>query len=143
LNGCLDENGDRTEPDCGPINELEHWEDYRGVAAQRQCEDANCLCKKPLFNTTLSIASNAAEEYCNVYISSKGLGNDKWEAMANVLANFCAAALNPPKDWWIEVVGVPTFIMKRNITTTNVIPEDNKTSENATKPESSDGEMPS
>jgi hypothetical protein len=133
LNGCLDKDGARTwnVEHCEPINKLDNWEDYRGVAAQRKCEDAECLCKRPRFNTTLAVANKAAEEYCNIFVSSEGLENTNWEEMVNVIATYCAAAQNPPRAWRLEVTGVLMAHMVSNTPTPT--PNPNNTNENGPK----------
>lgn len=58
LNGCLNENGTR-EQDCDSIKKPLSWENYKGIAAERQCLDPECLCRGPNFDISVGVAYNA------------------------------------------------------------------------------------
>ena len=107
LNDCLDQDGNRTEPNCGPDRKWQHWEDYRDVASARGCNNAECLCKQPYFDATFAVAFDAGERYCGMWISYDAQPNEDYEAMQNVLAMYCAAANYPPKEWWLRLTGLP------------------------------------
>lgn len=107
LNGCLNEDGVRNETNCGPARQWEHWEDYRGVAAQRQCSKADCLCKKENFDASFAVAYEAGERYCGMWLSTQALPNEEYEDMQNVFAMYCTGEGFPPKDWWLRIVGNP------------------------------------
>jgi hypothetical protein len=106
LNGCLNENGTRNEPHCEPFYKLDQWEKYQGVAAQRQCETSECLCKPPGFNTSFGVAYQTGVQYCGMFLSTAALKNQEYEDMQNVFATYCASEGYPPKDWILRLVGL-------------------------------------
>lgn len=105
LNGCLDEDGNRTESNCGPTSKPARWEDYRGVAYARQCKTPECLCKSPKFDASFAVAYDAGETYCGMWVSVEALRNQEYEDMQNVFATFCASVGFPPKNWTLRVTG--------------------------------------
>ncbi|KAF2004884.1 hypothetical protein P154DRAFT_21442 [Amniculicola lignicola CBS 123094] len=119
LNGCLDEDGNRTETKCNPINKPEHWEEYRGLAAQRQCTTPECLCKTPDFNATFATLYEAGARYCGMVLSTQALPIPEYDAMQDVLAMYCASVGYPPKSWWLRLVGSPRGSNESNETENN------------------------
>ncbi|KAH7108691.1 hypothetical protein B0J11DRAFT_573894 [Dendryphion nanum] len=134
LNGCLNEDGIRNEQNCGPIRKWTRWEEYQGVAAQRQCKTAECLCKQPKFDATFAVAYEAGERFCGMSISTKALPIEEYERMQNVLATYCAAEGYPPKDWFLAIRGAPPGT---NLTNSNPPMQANTTS--SIKPEGGKG----
>ena len=107
LNGCLSDVGVRDEPNCGPIRKWEHWEEYQGLASQRECDTSECLCKPPKFDASFAVAYDAGERYCGMRLSTEALPNEEYDDMQNVFAMYCASEGYPPKDWFLTLVGQP------------------------------------
>lgn len=124
LNGCLNENGVRDEADCGPAHKWENWEKYRGVAAQRQCESSECICRKLKFDASFAVAFDAGESYCGMYLSTEARPNIEYEKMQNVLAMYCASEGYVPKEWVIQLMGL---VRGSNETNSNSNPKSNAT----------------
>jgi hypothetical protein len=115
LNSCLDVNGNRTEAHCGPVRKWEHWDEYRGVAAQRKCTTSECLCKKEAFDASFAVVYEVGERYCGMFLSTQAVPNLEYEAMQNVFAMYCASEGYPPKDWWLRLIGVPPGSNQTNL----------------------------
>ncbi|KAF2108253.1 hypothetical protein BDV96DRAFT_653142 [Lophiotrema nucula] len=139
LNGCTSTNGDTLEDDCGPVRKWQYWEDYNGVAAERRCTTAECLCNQTNFDETFSIAYSAGEKYCNMSVSTESLPNEDYEAMQAVLATYCAAATYPPRTWSLRLVGLARPSNSTNETGHNQTIQDSKNGTNANPEPKLDG----
>ena len=99
LNGCLNENGTRTEPNCGPREKPSNWDQYRGVADQRNCTTHECLCRGPNFNISFAVAYDAGVRFCAMRPSTASLPNPEVDDMMNVLAGDCTSYNYPPRHY--------------------------------------------
>ncbi|KAH8679657.1 hypothetical protein BGZ60DRAFT_524868 [Tricladium varicosporioides] len=107
MNGCVDENGIRNEPNCGPRKKSPNWEAYKGVADQRNCTTPECLCSGPNFDLTFGTAYDAGIRFCGMRPSTASLPNPELDDMMNVIATDCASYSYPPRNYTYHYSGKP------------------------------------
>ncbi|KAF2838684.1 hypothetical protein M501DRAFT_1031753 [Patellaria atrata CBS 101060] len=107
LNGCLNEDGIRDEPDCNPSKRTPSWEEYRGVAEQQDCTTPECICRGPNFDVSFGVAYDAGIEFCAMRPSTRALPNPQVDDMMNVLAEYCTGHGYPQRNYTYTYTGQP------------------------------------